>query len=841
MTSFDPSLAVRLAAHIYPNLMFQTLAQQMNSSTPTSDTSAMSPSLKDSPSPSDQQASAEQPLDLSSKTSPNLPNSADRNKVKPRLTPVTNRRQYTEDELHNALNDIMSGRLGTRRAAVIYKIPRSTLRNKVYKMSVEARRGATAQSQIVDEFVDADEGEDDKDSVDDDYPASQTPSMNHNVALKTATVTGHTQLGDQQKPPNSPSTSTTPLSQLSQTPPIGGQSNPLDFNLILHSIFLAHGISMDLSSPKIIEFYNLLKKNQQGVDSSGQRTPTPSAVPTSSQTDMINNGGNKQHQQQTPFPLDPRIVQHMQNNRLLNSDTPETAVTPSSSVDLNDDDPSTILKIPSYKPGAVSSSLTNKNGGNESLISPVPKIPNSILQAAVTQQFSAGTGISPPIGRHTNDSQSPPMINLRDVMANSINRNFNPHNLLSKMTSNTSQQIAPDSNDAYNKRPSISVIKNFGGTDLRDFASAPNVILSSNHHHNNSHHHQNMLNNAAGGKGTRPKRGKYRNYDRDSLVEAVKAVQRGEMSVHRAGSYYGVPHSTLEYKVKERHLMRPRKREPKQPIEERTGLNSNSTSSSGNSCNPANSNSTPSSSTPASSINSKSNSNIPGLTAVNNLDKLKSPLNIQQNKQQSGKSNPPFPNTSPNGLNMNLFDAPTNQLPYNYWTSGPYPGISSLDFPGRSDNMLQLKKFHEERNRQQKSNSMPTSSSIPNKLDSLYDAGNENGSFLDGIIRKAIDGGSSANLLEHLARPKHLDLSNSSNKRSGSPPSSAYPHIDIKRERSGTPKSTDDLLPSTTTGSAPSSTITTTSGDQHNGGSAAPTSILQEKLGKIKSETEDSL
>lgn len=60
--------------------MFQTLAQQMNSSTPTSDTSAMSPSLKDSPSPSDQQASAEQPLDLSSKTSPNLPNSADRNK-----------------------------------------------------------------------------------------------------------------------------------------------------------------------------------------------------------------------------------------------------------------------------------------------------------------------------------------------------------------------------------------------------------------------------------------------------------------------------------------------------------------------------------------------------------------------------------------------------------------------------------------------------------------------------------------------------------------------------------------------------------------------------------------
>ncbi|ROT74765.1 putative mushroom body large-type Kenyon cell-specific protein 1 isoform X2 [Penaeus vannamei] len=40
----------------------------------------------------------------------------------------------------------------------------------------------------------------------------------------------------------------------------------------------------------------------------------------------------------------------------------------------------------------------------------------------------------------------------------------------------------------------------------------------------------------------------YRNYDRDNLLKAVQAVQSGEMSVHRAGSFYGVPHSTLEYK-----------------------------------------------------------------------------------------------------------------------------------------------------------------------------------------------------------------------------------------------------------------------------------------------------
>ena len=62
----------------------------------------------------------------------------------------------------------------------------------------------------------------------------------------------------------------------------------------------------------------------------------------------------------------------------------------------------------------------------------------------------------------------------------------------------------------------------------------------------------------SGGKGSRPKRGKYRNYDRENLIKAVQAVQSGEMSVHRAGSFYGVPHSTLEYKVKERHLNRGR-------------------------------------------------------------------------------------------------------------------------------------------------------------------------------------------------------------------------------------------------------------------------------------------
>lgn len=77
--------------------------------------------------------------------------------------------------------------------------------------------------------------------------------------------------------------------------------------------------------------------------------------------------------------------------------------------------------------------------------------------------------------------------------------------------------------------------------------------------HNSSQQiHSSLQNGCSSGK-KRPKRGQYRKYDSELLAQAVRSVQRGEMSVHRAGTHYGVPHSTLEYKVKERHLLRKKK------------------------------------------------------------------------------------------------------------------------------------------------------------------------------------------------------------------------------------------------------------------------------------------
>ncbi|XP_063777567.1 ligand-dependent nuclear receptor corepressor-like protein isoform X5 [Pseudophryne corroboree] len=50
----------------------------------------------------------------------------------------------------------------------------------------------------------------------------------------------------------------------------------------------------------------------------------------------------------------------------------------------------------------------------------------------------------------------------------------------------------------------------------------------------------------------RKKRGRYRQYNHEIMEEAIGMVLSGKMSVSKAQGIYGVPHSTLEYKVKER-------------------------------------------------------------------------------------------------------------------------------------------------------------------------------------------------------------------------------------------------------------------------------------------------
>lgn len=836
----------------------------------------------------------------------------------------------------------MSGKLGTRRAAVQYNIPRSTLRNKVYKMSMEAKR-ATPTSALLQHHheldidindnkdLSGDDGEEDS-SGDKCLSSSSLPSFPRhlqpqqgidelasriaantlqqiqnirensagsssaldadviNTAASTNTSSSSKTIASLEA--QSKRKTSTPASQLSvgHTPPQASpQMAPLwiDPNVLLQSILLSgglgqlaqnlqpqHSMQLDENLP-LRDLFSCLLMN------SGCALKDTPALNMSSEArigEAINNG--------KPNMIDPRILlqqlpllqQHQINsqqqqhqshhqqlqhhhqqqgghsfqNRLPKSET--------SSVDLNEtsDDPSVILKIPSYKPVAGSSSSvggvpsspsvgptqpsspstptscnnSNKDSENQRLQSaPSPRVSTSMLTSSVPSgninalpQHSSSTtsslhlhmnnipGISPPLVRQTSSalsggSQSPPTLSLRDVIANSIHRTMNQQASMDAQAAAAAIAAEAERTDPY-KKPSISVIKNIGGTDTSRFAAAPNVLHNSIHsapshhssssshvHSHHSHHSQNSANNSlAGGKGTRPKRGKYRNYDRDSLVEAVKAVQRGEMSVHRAGSYYGVPHSTLEYKVKERHLMRPRKREPKpQPLDDRPGSNSSLPTGAG--------------------ISSKTNSNIPGLSTVNNLDKLKSTSSLPSPSTAAGgtsgasvainqkhsatlghkNNNPPsaFTNTSPNGIKMPIFDpavaAQLQYAPHLFWShpaaaaAAAASGFGQLqiDFTRTSQGAptasntgntsafvnaetflksQMIQRFHEESLRASSASSgmnatnspSPISSPMPSNnlhvkstrelAENLYDTGIANGSsLLDGLIRKTLD------------------------------------------------------------------------------------------------------
>lgn len=500
---------------------------------------------------------------------------------------------------------------------------------------------------------------------------------------------------------------------------------------------------------------------------------------------------------------------HLLQNKLRKSGTPDTSMTATTTTpsslsttnDLNDgnDNSAVILKIPSLKNsggsvsgGSLSSpsltanlnnsglglGLTNASSpllknGLDNLTSPSPpRLARPLLSdspLSVNHHMSTTSSVTSPVSslmRQRSESQSPPlsltsskdMLTMNDVIAKSISRNFQQHS-----DGNLKHSQLLDHMEQY-KRPNISVIKNIGGTDISRFGSNPNITM--NHHHSMLQHgrdrhresdrdrDRDLSNTGTGGKGTRPKRGKYRNYDRDSLVEAVKAVQRGEMSVHRAGSYYGVPHSTLEYKVKERHLMRPRKREPKPQLDTATSPSSSNISAA-----------------------TQKAQDVIGSGTLRALEKNKAAGLPQINKQhqhQSMKTPPPtaFSANSPNGIKM--FDptiaAYTSQL---LWSHHPSFAGLPMDFPRQAGvpggttaeqyfAAQMMQKFQEETTRNMNSSSASSTKSMNNSngggvnnissssaantskttrdlAESLYESANTNGSFFEGIIRQSLD------------------------------------------------------------------------------------------------------
>lgn len=707
-------------------------------------------------------AASEQPLDLSAKakeeasapsTSP-VPqplglatislDSKQIFKAKPRMSAVAGRRTYTEEELQAALRDIQSGKLGTRRAAVIYGIPRSTLRNKVYKLAMERERDAHLVVPTVEER-DLSGAEDEKEveralsrpllSVDDLLRLSVLDGDALRVFLEEVSAGHNREANESASSPVFPQSSE--LWHGLEQGPLGPYiSHLLVSGSVKDSCQAESGGSLPkFTSPLLPELVRrmMAEEQQQQIKKQGSagnleaNTKITLNGASADEIQMLGDSENSSGPPRVPSTAsqtDSVTATTKVGETEESSDTDATASTSRVATP-----PNVILRIPSFKP-------TTKNGvatpGSGSVPSGEVPFQTVGVPAFPGQESSHVLNSS---SNNSNESCSPPTSNLvgkgigvslRDVIAKSISQKFQPTDLP------MSQKLLLSADE----QPPFKRVR---CTPPLNTNISPCTIKHNNNNNNTNVDDKNKTSSTSGkassnstGKGTRPKRGKYRNYDRDSLVEAVRAVQRGEMSVHRAGSYYGVPHSTLEYKVKERHLMRPRKREPKQQQSDEVKRKEESGPS-----------------VPRSTATSSS--------ALAN-DKLKT---LPKPPKTAYNSSAPMPG-APNGLKIPpLFDPSLSLAAYANVTTafpfwpGPFHALPVPDFatpagsfPPNPEHFFAPQMIHR---LQDEARSVPRtspSSVVPplgktarEMAASLYDGTGANGNFLDGIIRSSLEMG----------------------------------------------------------------------------------------------------
>lgn len=392
---------------------------------------------------------------------PQIPDKSGKLKRRIETTATACKRSYTEDELQAALRDIRSGKLGTRRAAVIYGIPRSTLRNKVYKLALDKSANEDAKNKVensketkaltMEDLVES--GLESGASASESLRRLLRNRMAEKAESKQALLDGFQMFA-------------------------GLESNPALAPFLSHILANVHQLALSCQSGSSKDLANELK-----------------------------------------LPLLPDLIRKLSEERFEE----ECNRHRSAAQNRNSAEGSVILKIPSYKP---------------------VKTVNSDASAAGASSQSSSNNGAKGIG-----------VTLREIIAKSINQRTNN----SKGSTSPVDSSAPlVTTNGETKKPRTNSVTTEVTVPLHATRSST-LKMAKEAKEAKERKESKCETSTKPEKRVRPKRGRYRNYDRDNLVEAVRAVQRGEMSVHRAGSFFGVPHSTLEYKVKERHLLRPRK------------------------------------------------------------------------------------------------------------------------------------------------------------------------------------------------------------------------------------------------------------------------------------------
>ncbi|CAG2112517.1 unnamed protein product [Medioppia subpectinata] len=485
-------------------------------------------------------------------------------------TNSTWKRTYTEEELEAALRDIQSGKLGTRRAAVIYGIPRSTLRNKVYKLALEKTNG---KRKVSPSAATAIKTTTNSNTLNKKF--SKSLLLNHNKSNnKSVNQTNSTLNHMLDDPNNSAMSASESLKQIlknaiTQKANTGGSGGAVRAKTN-HTNHTEEQTMADMGSGQALQalagylpgvgFNSLTDLYNCEALATIQMLSTlecgQALAPLFTQFLLANihqlalakrqsqdNCDDMTNAAFTPnIPLLPDLVrklaedQIVQTARTNSSQSSPNQSNGESHKELTSGNNNVILKVPSYKPKTTSAAVTSESKqSNEEQPNVNTSDTETINQLCTSSSHTESD-------ERINDEFESKSFSLKDIIAKSISRRLYNSTTSAKFSSNIVNNSEDSSSDALASDDKY---------DKFDGLSASELMSGNVSDHSNP---------STPEKRNRPKRGRYRNYNRDDLAKAVKAVQRGEMSVHRAGTLFGVPHSTLEYKVKERHLLRPKKR-----------------------------------------------------------------------------------------------------------------------------------------------------------------------------------------------------------------------------------------------------------------------------------------
>lgn len=299
-------------------------------------------------------------------------------RAKPRMSAVAGRRSYTEDELQAALRDIQSGKLGTRRAAVIYGIPRSTLRNKVYKLALERERESHLNS-AAGIKLDEDDAMDDDKELSGAEEEKEVEKALQAPLLSMADILRFSALDNQE------ALKTLLLKNRENQPDVWSGLEHSAVGPYIQNLLLASGGILPGQRPGDAEVNAMIPDLVKRMIA-GDRL-------LKEQLKMQQNNGENEVSRPSPS-----------NSVISRNDKVKSE---SSDMETEDSSSNVILKIPSFKP------TSSKNGTDLLYRSPV----------------ESGSLVSPPV---TSESNSPPIFpckgmtlkEVKDVIAKSISQKF---------------------------------------------------------------------------------------------------------------------------------------------------------------------------------------------------------------------------------------------------------------------------------------------------------------------------------------------------------------------------------------------------------------------------------